>query len=160
MGNEESTYDIIGEKEDPSLPKINSFHSKGKPYGVMIEIKLNGKYPDKWAYWRISDLRNGAKSMWKFYTQIYGNNLEFKLCLARMENKKEEIYLEFPLRYSSESNVYTTVLKGSTEGKAVKLELHGDNIHCQKIENLKLNQKFVIWGFIKFDDQDKIPIAF
>lgn len=53
-----------------------------------------------------------------------------------------------------------TILKGHNKEKFIYLELYGDNIHSQRLENLKLTDKFSIFGFIKFDSQDKIPIAF
>ena len=53
-----------------------------------------------------------------------------------------------------------TVFKSCKEGKSIYLELYGDNIHSQRLENLKLGDKFTIFGLVKFDSQDKIPIAF
>lgn len=92
---------------------------------------------------------------------VYGNDIDFMLSIMGKDNKgKEVVNRQFVLEYSSESNVYMTVLKGYKKGYRVRVELFADNIHCQRINNLKLTLPFKIWGFIKFDDQDKIPIAY
>lgn len=162
MGNNNSNeFTIIDEnKEDPpNLPKINPFHPKGKPYGVLLDRKLKGKHPNGWAYYHVYDLRNG-KSIWHLQVNIYGDELQFEFDLVRKNGDKEEVYFKFPLHYSSQSINYMTILKGKNERKCVELELYADNIHSQKLENLKLENSFKIYGFIKFDKQDKIPIAF
>lgn len=165
MGNGES-YFIIGEELDtsliddhtllPALQPIKQFHSKGKPYGVLLNIKLKSKFSYEWSYYIIYDLRTGNKSPWWLDDNIYGDELKFKLHITNNDTIKST----FPLKYSSESNIYTTVLKGYKNSKIVKLELFADNIHCQRITDLKLTHTFKIWGFITFDTQDKIPIAF
>lgn len=65
------------------------------------------------------------------------------------------IYI-FTFHYDGVHNTYMTVFKGNKEGKSIYIELYGDNIHSQRIENLKLD-KFRVYGFIKFEN--KIPIA-
>jgi hypothetical protein len=166
MGNTESNNYITGEElsdssiDDPVLlpvlPPIKHFHSKGKPYGAMLNIQLKSKFPYQWGYCIIYDLRTGNKSPWWFDLNIYGDELQFKLHITF----NNTIMITFPLKYSSESNIYTTVLKGCKNSNIVKFELFADNIHCQRITGLKLTLAFKIWGFITFDKQDKIPIAF
>lgn len=156
MGNTTSEYNIVDEnKQEPSLPKINPFHCKGKPYGTLLEHKLKSKYYTRWSYYDIYDLRNG-KSTWWLDMNVNGDILEFKLHLIKKDDTKDEIISTLPLRYNSRSNNYMTVLKG----RGVELELYADNIHSQRLENLKLETKFFIYGFIRLDGQDKIPIAF
>lgn len=170
MGNNTSNY-IAGENFDSSSSSeyepvdiiktpTNPFHKKGKPYGVILDIKLNCNEPNDWACFVLYDLRTGNKSNWWLNVNVYGNELEFKLHIVDKTNKDLRMY---ELRYSSESNMCVTVLKGRTLNYYVRLELYADNIHCQRIHTLK-NFKPVrpikIWGFIQFDNQDKIPIAF
>jgi hypothetical protein len=82
------------------------------------------------------------------------------LSIMGKDKDKEVVNRRFVLEYSSESNIYMTVLKGYKKGYRVRVELFADNIHCQRINDLKLTLPFKIWGFIKFDEQDKIPIAY
>ena len=158
MGNENSMYTSVDpEVKIPGLPKPNSFHRKGKPYGLMVDRKLNSKNMTVWAYWNVYDLRNG-QSTWRLSDYLYGGELQFKFQLV--QNKDDKICFTFPLRYSSRSNTYMTVLKGQEQGKYVELEIYADNIHCRIMENLEVNASLKCFGFVKFDNQDKIPIAF
>lgn len=140
-----------------NIPPINPFHTKGKPYGTILDVKLKSDHPYNWAYDPIYDLRTGNKSQWGLNAQTYGNELNFQFLRLSSDNKTEA---KCDLKYSSESNIYTTILKGcGNNGVKIRFELFADNIHCQRINNLKLTKKFDIWGFLKFDNQDKIPIA-
>jgi hypothetical protein len=156
MGNDTSDFSIIDENnEEPSLPKVQELHRKGRAYAVMLERKLNGNCYADWAYWIIYDLRNG-KETWRLSSKINGDELEFKLRTVEMKDGKLVTKNCFPLYYSTKSNNYMTILKCSS----LELELYGDNIHSQRLENLKFKKDVNIFGFIKFDKQDKIPIAF
>lgn len=161
MGNKDSKYEFIEENDEktPKLPPI-CVHPKGKPYGKLIEIKLKGKFPNEWSYYEIYDLRVGNKSPWYFAINIFGEELECTFCITHMENDKTLVDKEFLLKYSTESNNYMTIMKGYNKNINIRLELYADNIHCQRIENIKFKHKCNIWGFITFDDQHKIPISF
>lgn len=152
MGNTE-TYEALEEKEEQIIPKINPFHSKGKPYDVIIKYRLNHRIrSDKLAYYHLYDLRNGMiTKLWRLYTKIDGNDICFMFKLIC-----DNITKNISLYYSNESTIYMTVLKGDK----IRIELCADNIHSQRIHQLKINVKFIIWGFLQFDHQDKIPIAF
>jgi len=153
MGNAISEeYNLINNNEPQSLPKINLFHRKGKPYGKLLDYKLNSNRYNDWGYYEVYDLRCGNYT-WNLSLKVYGDELDFIFYSMR------DIELKFPLYYSSKSNLYMTMLKGRHGLKYVELELYADNIHSQRLQNLNLNLEFFIWGFIKFDNQDKIPIA-
>ena len=150
MGNDASTYTMVDKNNNEdlsSLPKINPFHRKGKPYGAMLKQKLESKCFTDWSHLKIYDLRNGEPTWW-LDSQVFGDEIYFKLHLIRNKDDKKEIYFTFPLRYSSESINYMTILKGENKGHSVKLELYADNIHCQTLANLELKhnpQFFYLW---------------
>ncbi len=154
MGN--ISYDLIPE-ESLSSAMISPYHKKGKAYGILVDLKLKNTNTE-WTYITVYDLRNG-KPTWRLYIKLYGNEIELQFYLIRKKDNKDDFYFYFPLRWSSSSNTYMTIFKGYKEGKSIYIELYGDNIHSQRIANLKLD-KFRAFGFIKFDEQDKIPIAF
>lgn len=103
-------------------------------------------------------MRNG-KPTWRLSTKAYGDELQFKFKLIQKKEEKEEVYFTFP-RYSSQYNTYMTLLKDEREEFKVELELYADNMHCQIIKNLKLTINSGTFGFIRFVNRDKIPIAF
>jgi hypothetical protein len=154
MGNIE-TYEALEEKEEQIIPKINPFHSKGKPYDVIIKYRLNrieNVSSDQWGYRQLYDLRNGMiTNLWRLCTKIDGNDICFMFTLIC-----DKITKNISLYYSNESTIYMTVLKGDK----IRIELCADNIHSQRIHQLKINVEFSIWGFLQFDHQDKIPFAF
>lgn len=156
MGNNTSNYDIIDMNDQPLSPP---YHRKGKAYGLILDRKLLSLVNSEWSFFSIYDLRNG-KLTWRLYIKVYGDELELQLYLIRKKDGKDDLYFFFPLRWSSLSNNYMTVFKGYKEGKSIYLELYGDNIHSQRLANLKLENVFSIYGFIRFDTQDKIQIAF
>lgn len=165
MGNIDTTYDIIEEPNTSNIPlPMIQLHPKGKPYGIMIEFKLKCNVPNGEGVYPIYDLRVGDKSPWYLGVDIYGEELKFSLYtfLRHVKDNKSMYDTLFTLKFSSESNNHMTVLKGSKWGGCVRLELFADNIHCQRMENIKFKEikKFHIWGFIQFDDQNKIPITF
>jgi hypothetical protein len=149
MGNTASEYNSIEDNE--TLPEVKNFHRKGKPYDIILKSRLNNNNPTVWGYYVIYDLRNGVGT-WRLDTKIYGDEIDFRLHLI----EKDKITETIDLRYSSKSSDYITILKGCN----VELELYSDNIHSQRLYELFPKNKFSISGFIKFDNQDKIKIAF
>src|SRR5438445_11330110 len=158
MGNV-SDYDLVEEKTPSALPEVFPFHRKGKPYGVILDYKLKSIKNTELNYWSINDLRSGNPT-WGLGVSVYGDVLNFEFVCVKKNKDKYDVTDRFPLHYSSRSNRHMTVLKGRCGFKSVVLELCADNIHSQRLDNLKLEKSFIIWGFVAFDDQDKIPIAF
>ena len=164
MGNK-SIYSIVDEDEIINKPLSNNtpIYLKGLPYEIILKHKLKGRNWLEWTYFFIYDLRNG-KITWKLLVNVYGDKLEFKLYVV---NSKEDITAPItdlsttiPLYCSKSSTNYMTKLKGSKDGKNVELELYPDNIHCYTLQKCNIEYKLIIYGFIKLDDQSKIPIAF
>jgi hypothetical protein len=154
MGND-NTYERVNNDDDKQQPIIKNFHRKGRPYGLLLDKKLNSSCPTTWSYWSIFDLRNG-KGTWWLNSKSLGDELKFILYLTKTEKLFHDgVYLE----YNSKSNDNMTILKGRNSEISVELELYVDNIHSQRIHDLKTTHKFFIYGFIKFNNQDKIKIA-
>lgn len=175
MGNDNSLpyYDNVETKESNKIINkvpLEKFHSKGKPYGAMLKLKLNGINPTKTTFYEVSDLRNGKPS-YGFGICVCGNELNFGLALLDLsDEKKPNITATIKLRYSnSKSNFYTTFLKSTGDmiiydkkkyiPSTVEMEIYADNIHCRLIETLGMKKNFTFSGYIKFDQQDKFPFA-
>jgi len=117
------------------------------------------------------DLRNGKKT-WKIQTALFGDELKIEIDIVRYTGDMSQDYyssffkkvMVFDCHVSIETNSYMTVIKGVSGHQKVRLELYGDNIHYHRIN--ELNPKYLdyfrsvnVYGFIKFNEQGKIPIA-
>jgi hypothetical protein len=158
MGNTNLHYNQIEEeyKEEKPLPVIQPEHKKGRTFAKLLNMRLNKKYTADYIYWDIFDLRNG-KQTWRIYIKLLGNELEFYFGVLYKQLTHHECYL---LRYSSSSTQSMLILKGQLKDYDVTLELYADNIHCQRLLNLEISKELKIYGFITYNNQDKIPIAF
>ena len=139
MGIKESKYEFIEEKDEtlsvlPTLPPVY-LHPKGKPYSKLMEMKLKSKIPYEWSHYKINDLRVvsiDTKSPWYYGMMVFGDELECTFCIASLKNDKIVIDNNISLKYSTESNNYTTIMEGCNKKLRVRLELYADNIHCQR----------------------------
>jgi hypothetical protein len=156
MGNKHTRYDIldIDTKEIAKSENHKLIRIKRNPYNVIINRKIKGEHPNGWSYFDIHNLKDG-KFRWRLNIKLNRNYDDFKSELNIVDDNNI-IMFSMPLHYSSKSDDYRLILKS----KYVKLELHADNIHSQRLHELKLSYKFKNFGFIQFENEDKIPIAF
>ena len=162
MGNNQDICHYVDEQAE-TYPKINPFHKKGKAYGLIINDRLKREDPSGKRYSMIYDLRSGLKNNWVFNYKIIGDEIQGDFVILKSVDQSRETY---PLKWSSQSNHYKTIFKGSSSNfiseyaSKVELELYADNIHHYKLQNLKIPTKVIVYGYVKFYDQDKIPIVF
>jgi hypothetical protein len=85
--NNNLSYHDIEENVEVTIPQLNPFHSKGKPYGKILDFDLNSKYINEWSYFPVYDLRNGKVSNWRFFTRTVDNEFLCKLkCIKKVKD--------------------------------------------------------------------------
>ena len=96
------------------------------------------------------------KHKWAICSNVIGNELKFYFQTL----KKGKIHDQWDkLSHDKSFKIYNTLLTTRYDGHDITLELYADNIHCQLLQNTKLTN-INIFGYLKVDHQDKIPICF
>jgi hypothetical protein len=152
MGQEQS-YEPIQENKEIMLPPVQQEHRYGRAYAKLLKTRL--QYQNEWATYMIYDLRT-MKRRWALCSKVIGNELKFYFQTL----KNGEIHNQWSkLSHDKSFKIYNTVLTTRYADYDITLELYADNIHCQLLQNTKLTNIY-IYGYLKVDYQDKIPICF
>lgn len=160
MGNQNS-YEELKDYEY-KLPPIQQEHCYGRAYAKLLKMRLDTTKINKWLFYTIYDLRT-LKPTWSLSIKLIGNHMKFKFSLL-IYNSEKKIYeinhkKRCDLYHDKKNIIYNTILYGHYDNCYITLELYADNIHSQLFYNKKIEKEYSLYGYITFNNQDKIPIC-